>query len=309
MAGYSAATHPGLARESNEDCYGVDPAHGLWLVADGVGGHAAGDVASALVRETIISSYASASDLTQALRLSHSAVLAAIAERDPKADMGSTVVALALRGQAFQVAWVGDSRAYLWDPKAGLSRLTVDHSFVEELIAKGVLRPEDARSHPQQHVITQSIGISAERELEIGESHGSCEPGQRILLCSDGLSSELDDAEIEALMNLNTDLDTLAGILLDAALQAGGRDNVTVVVVDPTAATAGQRQSTTDDVIAAGDEPLQVAHRVSGRRLITAAIGVLIALGALLWLVSNLAMADLEPSASGQGRVEVEAFG
>ena len=140
MVSYAADTHCGNVRKLNEDCYEADPELGLWLVADGVGGHASGDVASQLTRETIKNVYRQSGDLVSAIKSAHRVVLDAIAQKAGGSNMGSTVVAATLSGRDYQIAWVGDSRAYVWD--GALRLLSKDHSFVEALVSTVVF------SHP-----------------------------------------------------------------------------------------------------------------------------------------------------------------
>lgn len=231
MVAYAAETHRGLVRSINEDCYDADPEIGLWLVADGVGGHAGGEIASELTRATIMDVFRRTGDLCAAIEAAHAAVLDAIRRGEGKANMGSTVVALALRGNAYQIAWVGDSRAYLWDGR--LSLLTRDHSLVEALLAKGVITQDEAFTHPKRNIITQSIGVTADHEFKVDSISGVLRPGQRLLLCSDGLNDEIREREIAERLAETSSLKEQVASLLHGALAAGGRDNVTVVIVDP----------------------------------------------------------------------------
>lgn len=231
MVAYAAETHRGLVRSINEDCYEADPEIGLWLVADGVGGHAGGEIASELTRATVREVFRRTGDLRAAIAAAHAAVLDAIRRGAGKSNMGSTVVALALHGRDYEIAWVGDSRAYLWDGR--LTLLTRDHSLVEALLAKGVITQDEAFNHPKRNIITQSIGVTADHELQIDSVSGVLRPGQRLLLCSDGLNDEIREREIaERLAEASSPQEQVAS-LLHGSLAAGGRDNVTVVVVDP----------------------------------------------------------------------------
>lgn len=231
MVAYAAETHRGLVRSINEDCYDADPEIGLWLVADGVGGHAGGEIASALTRVTIKDVFRRTRDLRAAIEAAHGAVLDAIRRGEGKSNMGSTVVAVALRGSDYEIAWVGDSRAYLWDGR--LTLLTRDHSLVESLLAKGIITQDQAFSHPQRNIITQSIGVTADHELRVDCISGVLRPGQRLLLCSDGLNDEIREREIAERLAETGSLEEQVASLLHGALAAGGRDNVTVVIVDP----------------------------------------------------------------------------
>ena len=142
MRQFAASTHPGHRRNNNEDCFESAPELGLWLVADGVGGHASGEVASAIVGSTMRDDIAQGKKLIDAIHHCHQSILAEIRARDTSSDMGSSVVALRLRGNHYEIAWVGDSRAYLWDGK--LRQLTHDHNPVYELQARGAISAEEA---------------------------------------------------------------------------------------------------------------------------------------------------------------------
>ncbi len=249
MRKYAAITHSGHIRGHNEDCFSADPDMGLWIVADGVGGHTSGEVASKIACETIRDAVSGGDSLPEAIQQAHRQVLEEIARRDGDEaaqqigadgqsynNMGTTVVVLRLQGSDYQLAWAGDSRAYRWNGK--LTQLTTDHSFVGELLAKGVLTKEQAAQHPERHVITQSVGVSADMELEAGYLEGELGAHEQLLLCSDGLSDELSEALIALEMQQHGTPQAQADGLLEAALHAGGRDNVTVVVIGAQAAAA-----------------------------------------------------------------------
>lgn len=231
MTEYAASTHPGLKRSHNEDCYLADPELGLYLVADGVGGHAHGEIASAIVRDTLSADLREGRSLLEAIRHSHRAILEEIDSTDNTPGMGSTVVALQLTGGNYEIGWVGDSRAYLFD--GHLTQLSSDHSSVGELLQRGLISPEEAASHPQRNILSQSLGVSAGMELDPGHLHGTLAAGQQLLLCSDGLSDELSDAEITHIMAQQAAPREQVQSLLKAALAAGGGDNITVVIVGP----------------------------------------------------------------------------
>jgi protein phosphatase len=230
LPSHAAATHPGLQRKFNEDRYAAEDGLGLYLVADGMGGYASGEVAAEIVRDTLLGEVSRGTDLADAIHRSHELVLEEIARRDVDARMGTTVVALLLEGGDYTIAWIGDSRAYLWDGSE-LRQLTRDHSYVHALVERGSLASEEARSHPDRHALTQSIGVSREMELRPGIEHGSLQPGERILLRSDGLTEDLSDTELARQLGRHDSVQDQAEALVNAALRAGGRDNVTVLVV------------------------------------------------------------------------------
>ncbi len=229
MVEFGAGTHPGHHRKNNEDSFVADPELGLWLVADGVGGHAGGEVASAIVAATVRDCIARGESLERAIYAAHRAVLAQAAERRERTDMGSTVVAMSLRGRDFQLGWVGDSRAYLWDDR--LTLLSRDHNPVSELLLRGLITSEEATNHPERHVLTQCLGISEQMRIFPEVTSGRLSGRQRLLLCSDGLNDELSDAVIASHLAAHAAPEAQVDALISAALAAGGRDNVTVIIV------------------------------------------------------------------------------
>lgn len=222
-------THTGR-REHNEDCFTADSAAGLALVADGMGGYACGEIASALVKTTIEEAVANQEGLREAIARAHAVVKeAALADVDKK-GMGSTVIAMRIQGLDYEIAWVGDSRAYLWDPKGILKQITRDHSYVENLLCTGAITQQEALAHPNRNLITQAVGAAGEKGLEIELVSGRLASGQQLLLCSDGLVDELLDNEIASLLDRCDNQQQLLECLVEAALVAGGRDNITVVI-------------------------------------------------------------------------------
>jgi serine/threonine protein phosphatase PrpC len=224
---FAGRTHPGRRGGQNEDSIGWDEASRLWFVADGMGGHASGDVASRIVKETLLAN-ASTTSLEEGVRRSHAAVAAGAASNAAHANMGSTVVALRVGSGAAEIVWVGDSRAYLWRNGA-LSALTRDHSFLEILREQEQLSEAQLRGHPNKNLVTQTLGIGSPMPSV------STVPLRRrdwLLLCSDGLNDELEDAEIAAVLRSRSTPEDAAQALIDGALARGGRDNVSAVVVE-----------------------------------------------------------------------------
>jgi protein phosphatase len=224
------ATHPGQ-REHNEDCYAADEGLGLGLVADGMGGYACGEVASALVKTSIEQAAANDAGLSEAILSAHQAVRAAADLDASKQGMGSTAIAVKMDGLDYELAWVGDSRAYLWDGSSELKQITRDHSYVESLLTTGVISYEEAINHPNRNLITQAVGVATETGLEVGCVRGRLVAGQQLLLCSDGLVDEVLDVDIARLMNQATNPEEALNSLVRAAVVAGGHDNITVVIV------------------------------------------------------------------------------
>jgi protein phosphatase len=228
-------TDTGRVRANNEDSFALAPEIGLAVLADGMGGHLAGEVASRLAVDTVmrqlpahLATLPALQALLQAITEANGAVFAA-AGRDPAyAGMGTTLVTALFTGQAATIAYVGDSRAYRL--RGGrLERLTQDHTLAQEWIALGSLSPEAARVSPYRHMLTRAVGIEATVQPEWHEQ--ATAPGDIYLLCSDGLTDMLTDATIERLLiEHQADLGTAAERLIEAANVAGGVDNVTVVL-------------------------------------------------------------------------------
>ncbi len=237
--GYAAMTHTGSVREINEDDYYADGS--LFIVADGMGGHQAGEVASSLAIETFIKrlgeSMENGQDVLELMAAAAREANATIREqsrRDPaKEGMGTTFTAALLRGGELLIVHVGDSRAYLFQGDR-LARLTRDHSLVEDMVRRGSLKPSEARTHPHRNIIIRALGI--EEQVEVDQSRMGLPEHGLLLLCTDGLCGELSDEEIAAVMReweaSGSDLSSLAERLVEAALEAGGNDNVTVVLAE-----------------------------------------------------------------------------
>jgi len=234
-----SATDTGQVRTKNEDAALIGDV--VFAVADGMGGHAAGEVASQVAVEAFESSTAGGvgdeDDIVEAVRAANQAVLDRADDEPELAGMGTTLTALALvPGPAdgsgtgeLVIANVGDSRAYLFR-EGDLTQLTRDHSLVEDLVQEGRLSPEEARTHPQRNILTRVLGNDSDVEPDVFRA----DPvrGDRYLLCSDGLSNEVDDERAAAVLRRLGDPDDAARELVRLANENGGRDNITVVVVD-----------------------------------------------------------------------------
>jgi len=229
MIEFGHGTHVGLRRTRNEDTYYADASLGLFLVADGMGGHQHGEVASAIVRDAVADLVARGHSLVEAVRAADERLIQhSRSFRDPR-PMGTTIAAIRLHADSYEVVWVGDSRVYLWQKT--LRQVSHDHSLVQELVAAGTLDAAQAARHPQRNVITQALGITAAEQLHIGMARGKLEHGMCFLLCSDGLTEEVDDAIIANIVS-RQDLSAQesAEHLLLAALDGGGSDNVTIIL-------------------------------------------------------------------------------
>jgi PPM family protein phosphatase len=226
---YAARTDVGKIREHNEDCYCVNTDLGLFMVADGMGGHASGEVASQIAVSTIEQQVMQGSSLVEAVEQAHIAILKGVETGLGKSGMGTTVVAVQMHDNKYTLAWVGDSRAYLWDE--GISRLSKDHSMVQMLIDSGQITQAEARTHPRKNIIYQNLGAAEVTLPDVSIKQGVLYNNQMIVLCSDGLSDEVDDEQISDIVGLAVGVDETAEKLVDAAIDNGGTDNVSVIVI------------------------------------------------------------------------------
>jgi protein phosphatase len=230
MIDFGYATHAGRVREHNEDNYRVDQELGLWVIADGMGGHESGEVASQIVVDLIYDKMKLGSPLKKAIEQAHEIVILAAEQRLGLPGMGSTVVALQEHPDHFEIAWVGDSRAYLWKNNE-LEQITRDHSFVQQMVDSGALSPEEAENHPHKNIITQALGAHDLEQINVGLVRIPREPGQSFLLCSDGLTDEVSLTEMKEMLAQQEDNQTKVDQLLNLALEHGGKDNITIILV------------------------------------------------------------------------------
>lgn len=245
---WGAATDVGRTRTVNEDSTLANPP--VFLVADGMGGHAAGDVASRMVVDEFGQVGTAAPPLAEVdrvLRQVNHAIIDAGKRTDPPTSMGSTAVGLILVDNGGTTSWlivnVGDSRAYVLTTE-GLDQLSTDHSYVQELVEAGAISASDARRHPERNVVTRAVGVDAHLDPDYWLRRPV--EGERFLLCSDGLSGEVDDGTIGEVLRSEPDPVVAANSLVRLALDAGGRDNVSVLVVDVVAVDATVGDPVTD---------------------------------------------------------------
>jgi protein phosphatase len=247
---WAATTHPGIRRASNEDSYCTRPDLGLFVVADGMGGHVAGEVASRIVVDAIeafigqtvsadlqttwphafdLSLGIEGNRLKGAFHLANQRLAREVAGSLDLRGMATTASAVLLsEGDKAVVAHVGDSRIYLWRQGA-LQRITQDHSWVEEQVRAGLLTPGEARTHPWRNVVTRALSGGEDPEVDVKTV--ALEAGDALLLCSDGLSSVVADTRIADLLKEHPDLSEACGALVQEANDGGGPDNVTTLIV------------------------------------------------------------------------------
>jgi len=234
---FAGLTDTGLVRSVNQDAYYIDDPEGrFFIVADGMGGHAGGQEASRLAVEKIrdylesqwSSSASSAAILERAFRLANEAIVEEQSRHPALNDMGTTAVAVLFRDEQPCCAHVGDSRLYRLRGNK-LKQITEDHTWVARAIQAGYLTPEQGRNHPMRHVLAQCIGRPDLEEVTVGSF--AVQAGDRLLLCSDGLTEELSDAAITSNLKSIRAGEKAAATLVKAAKEKGGRDNITVVIV------------------------------------------------------------------------------
>ena len=230
---YSATTHVGKVRKVNEDSIVSLPDQGIWVVSDGMGGHEAGDFASQAVVDAVamIDINLEPGDMIRELRAAitraHS-MITAEAENRGGGTIGATVVTLVLTAGHFAAFWAGDSRLYRMRD-GQIEMLTTDHSLVAALVVGGQMSWDEAELHPQSNAITRAVGVGDELELE--KIRGDVQPGDRFLLCSDGLTKYATFGVLERALSSHG-IETIAEHLLQIALDGGGADNISIIVVD-----------------------------------------------------------------------------
>ncbi|HQQ78612.1 MAG TPA: Stp1/IreP family PP2C-type Ser/Thr phosphatase [Thermoanaerobaculia bacterium] len=250
-------TDVGRKRRHNEDAYLIDEERGLFVVADGMGGHAAGEVASRITVESIQEYIAATEEehesswpfgfnsrvslegnrLTTAVEKANEKVMRAVQNRPELKGMGTTVVAALFDGDRATLVHVGDSRAYLFRD-GELRRLTDDHSWVQEQVNAGILSEDEAKSHPLKNVVTRALGGAAHVSVDLIEV--PVRTGDRYLLCSDGLTGMLPDEELFEHFRTSGSLDTTVRMLIEVANARGGVDNITAILVEVKDAGSGK---------------------------------------------------------------------
>ena len=225
-------THVGLRRKVNEDSMLVRTDRGLWAVADGMGGHDAGDVASAMVTDALLRLpiVYGLDDLVESAidalkRVNHELIALAASDHESR-TIGSTIVGLAIADGQFRCFWAGDSRAYRIRGDQ-ITQLTRDHSLVQDLVNAGMLDPQDAHNHPNANVITRAVGVVEELKIDIAS--GDARSGDQFLLASDGLTRLVDDHELLTELTSKRPADA-AETLIETVLSRGAPDNVSIII-------------------------------------------------------------------------------
>ena len=232
------STDVGKTKDLNEDSLYLNEDLGLFIVADGMGGHNAGEVASnlavtiigAFIAEGLASAHNAAELVRSAVEKANEIILQKSLHQTAWSEMGTTVLVALLQDDQAIIAHVGDSRAYMLRDGA-LEQLTEDHTFVAEWLKEGLITKEEARTHSQRHGLTEAVGVTDEVEIDV--SVRPWDDSGCLLLCSDGLTDMIEDEEILDILTSSTEPAHACRRLVDAANQKGGRDNITVVLVCP----------------------------------------------------------------------------
>jgi len=226
---HSGKTHVGKVRQNNEDCLLVLPENGLYLVCDGMGGHSSGELASKLAVDTIGAEIRAGKGLKEAILAAHQEITGLHSEDGQMTGKpGSTVVALQVDGDSWQLCWVGDSRGWLLQ-KGKMEQLTVDHTVVQQMVNWGDISAEEALTHPDRNRLSQALGSRDEPPV-VGCVDGSLASGMRFLLATDGMALWNAPAELAKMLGGGT-VDLAVERLIDLSLAEGGKDNVSCVVV------------------------------------------------------------------------------
>jgi len=236
---YFGITDPGRQREKNEDTFLLLPELEIYAVADGIGGHVAGGMASNLAAKALRNFFENGDldspgvhpdqEIVKGINWAHEEILRVAKSRQELVNMGSTIVLAMIQNRVLITCHVGDSRAYVLN-STGIQAVTGDHSDVANLVRAGKLKPEDARKHPLKHKITQALGAPFQIQPELNRF--PLKPKDKVLLCSDGLWEMLSDQEIYDIVINFSNLAKAGQVLIDRANNAGGEDNITAVLID-----------------------------------------------------------------------------
>ena len=228
-----AFTHRGAVREHNQDAFVEFTDSGLWLVADGMGGHRAGDVASQLICDTVTRAWRQHNgapgkvELEQVIQQANQRIRQFGREKLAGQTLGSTVVALLIEGDTYHLFWAGDSRCYRFRDNE-LTQLSRDHSQVADMVEQGLLDEREADRHPLAHVVTRAVGV--DEALTLDYRSGQVEPGDHFMLCSDGVSMELGNAEIRDFLN-GGPIHDVSQAIMHSLLINKCDDNITCVII------------------------------------------------------------------------------
>lgn len=231
----AALTHAGNARALNEDAFYEKCEYGIWCIADGMGGYDAGEVAATLVVDAVAAVtpqrrlQVTTDSVSEAIQRVNGRLVAQRSNSSSQQMMGCTVLALVVSGYECRCLWAGDSRLYLYRQN-GLYQLSKDHSVVQELVDNGIIADGEQEQHPQRHVITRAVGVDMHLQLDFLAFE--LQPEDVLLMCSDGLYSELTPEQIMSVLALSEPCEDKARILIQQVLAGRARDNVTVNIIE-----------------------------------------------------------------------------
>ncbi|MGX5174005.1 PP2C family protein-serine/threonine phosphatase [Aliikangiella sp. IMCC44653] len=224
-----SVTHIGKVRDHNEDAVLCDNQSGLWIVADGMGGHASGEVASSLAIETVKNKLQAGADLKESIKTAHSEILSQGENNPEQKGMGTTIVAAHLKKDGFKIGWVGDSRAYIFGKK--LEQLTFDHSFVQDMVFREVLTPEEAEVHPKRNLINRSLGI-VNATLKVDTIDFKPKSSGVLFLCSDGVSDYVDSRALSEVFLESKSLEQLKNNISRSVMDTEAGDNFSFILIE-----------------------------------------------------------------------------
>jgi len=290
MLTYAAKTDLGNQRENNEDAFLARAQHGLWILADGVGGLDAGEIASDIACKSIADAVIAGESVEDAIQSAHRDIIDAPTTGVGQRGMASTIVVLLVHGDTYQISWVGDSRAYLWGSggdrqNAELKQLSKDQSLVQRLLDEGVITAEQAVDHPRKNLVLQALGQPDLSKLEVETVRGQFSQDDQLLLCSDGLSDYVSDKDISALLSANESTENKVNALVSRALRNEGKDNITAILVDLTTQDLASTQEVEAVSIARPQSHSETAAKNKHNKLLLACMIPLLAAGTLaaLW--------------------------
>lgn len=306
-----SATHVGKVREHNEDALLTLSDRGIWAVADGMGGHEAGEVASQIALEVLEKKLSAGENLEQSILSAHRAILDAAEQGIGAKGMGCTIVALKMVGLRYEIAWVGDSRAYLWSHDS-LRQLSHDHSYVQQLMDNGLIDQEEADQHPNKSVLTQALGYE-DKPIKVDMVAGTLFRNEAILLCSDGICGEVTHDQLTAVIK-GCEKDSQAAVqrLIKAALNAGGHDNATAIIVAAPAAASERHHATQKSKAINVQQPMYSASRKGKKRRLIGVTGAVIGLllvVSMLWYFGLFQPHEVENGPELLPRVERNSHG
>lgn len=227
---WAVETSSGLIRQHNEDYYIARPAFGLWVLCDGLGGHAKGALASRACAEAVMKGVIQGKALEESVQCAHEAVKMMEAERsNVSGNPGTTVAALYIYGRTWEVAWVGDTRVWLYE-RGRIRQITRDHTVVRQLLDWGAITEAESMVHPDRHMLSSVVGIGEER-LEVGILSGRWNPRQVFILGTDGMAHRDEPERLSEILSIFRNPDQIAHRLKTASLEKGGFDNFTIAVV------------------------------------------------------------------------------